>query len=555
MGVRYALDTRVPMRDRVELSADIYLPETSGPFPTVLIRTPYDNNKPESIAAARSFAQDGYACVLQDIRGRWDSDGTYYPFRHEGMDGYDTQQWIGEQSWCDGRIGMSGASYLGMVQWMSAPHASPSLTCLAPRVSCTELLRGLVRPGGALQLTTALTWGMQTNARTLQSIDFHNWTEAFRTLPIRDLDLAAGRRLDFWQDWLEHACYDDYWEAFSVAHRWHEIRVPAFNMGGWYDLFVRDTFLTFNALRAHGATPESRQSRLIVGPWPHRLAESTRTGDVDFGVGSLVNLDHLERRWFNQWLKDDDDGLSEEPPLRLFIMGANEWRDEHEWPLARTHWQTWYLHSSGNANSARGDGTLSLSAPGEEPADAFVYDPRFPVQSLGGTTCCNPEIVLWGPHDQRPVEARSDVLCYTTTPLREDLEITGPITLVLHSATDGRDTDWTAKLVDVSPSGYAMNLCDGIIRARYREGLTEPSLLAPGHIYRYEIDVGVTGNVFRTGHCIRIEISSSNFPCYDRNLNTGNDLATDTEMRTAVQTVLHSHTHPSHVRLPVIPRV
>ena len=302
-------------------------------------------------------------------------------------------------------------------------------------------------------------------------------------------------------------------------------------MGGWYDLYAADTLENFNNLRRFGATPEARQSRAIVGPWPHRLAESTRLGDVDFGVDSLVSLSQLERRWFNLWLKGEDDGLSEEPPLRLFTMGVNEWRDEHEWPLARTDWQTWYLHSDGSANTARGDGTLTTAAPAEEPPDRYVYDPRFPVQSLGGTTCCTPEIVAWGPYDQRPVEARSDVLCYTSEPLPADLDVTGPITLVLYAATDGRDTDWTAKLVDVSPSGYAMNICDGIVRARYRDGMAEPALLEPGKVYRYEIDVGVTSNVFRAGHRIRLEVSSSNFPCYDRNLNTGNDLATDTEMR------------------------
>ena len=234
-------------------------------------------------------------------------------------------------------------------------------------------------------------------------------------------------------------------------------------------------------------------------------------------------------------------------------MGVNEWRDEHEWPLARTDWQAWYLHSDGDANSARGDGALTTQPPAEEPPDRYVYDPRLPVQTLGGTTCCTPEIVAWGPYDQRPVEARSDVLCYTSEPLSTDMDVTGPITIVLFAATDGRDTDWTAKLVDVAPSGYAMNLCDGIVRARYREGMAEPTLLEPGKVYRYEITVGATSNVFRAGHRIRLEISSSNFPCYDRNLNTGNDLAHDTAMRAAAQTVLHAHTYPSHLRLPIIP--
>ena len=234
-------------------------------------------------------------------------------------------------------------------------------------------------------------------------------------------------------------------------------------------------------------------------------------------------------------------------------MGANRWQDEHEWPLARTDWQPWHLHSGGAANSVRGDGTLSLDSPGDEPADTFEYDPNFPVQSLGGANCCTPHIEPWGPYDQRPVEARHDVLCYTSAPLEQDLQVIGPIKLVLHAATDGLDTDWTAKLVDVSPTGYAMNLCDGILRARYRNGLDQPSLLTPGAVEAYEIEVGVTANVFKRGHRIRLEVSSSNFPRFDRNLNTGADPATDTQIRVAHQTVLHNPAHPSHLLLPVIP--
>jgi hypothetical protein len=234
-------------------------------------------------------------------------------------------------------------------------------------------------------------------------------------------------------------------------------------------------------------------------------------------------------------------------------MGINQWRDEHEWPLARTDWQKWHLHSGGSANTLRGDGALSTEPPGDEAVDTYEYDPLFPVQTRGGNNCCSPHIVPWGPYDQRPVEMRADVLCYTSVPLESDLEVTGPIKVVLFAETDGPDTDWTAKLVDVSPTGYAKNLSDGIIRARYREGLSDPRLLDPGRVYEYEIDVGVTGNVFRKGHCIRIEISSSNFPRFDRNPNTGHAFGLDTELRAARQTIHHCAKYPSHVLLPVIP--
>ena len=551
--VEMRLDVKVTMRDGVQLSADIYLPKAEGPFPTVLMRTPYSNNMEQAIERGHTLANNGYACVIQDVRGRWDSDGDFYAFSNEGQDGFDTQEWVGRQDWSTGKVGMAGGSYLGLVQWTSAPYQSEFLKALAPRVIFWDFHEGLIHPGGALQLNVAITWGMRSNARTAQSIDYHNWTEAFHGLPLVELDELGGRKIQFWKDWIEHWSYDDYWDKMNVEPRRDDIVVPALNMGGWYDVFAQHSFRTFNGLRMDGRTPEARQSRLIVGPWVHGLSISQRTGDIDFGANSMVDLDALETRWFDYWLKGIDNGIVDEPPLRLFIMGVNEWRDEHEWPLARTSWQKWYLHSSSGANSVMGDGALSTESPADESPDTFVYDPRFPVQTLGGNTCCSPHIIPWGPHDQRPAEARHDVLCYTTPPLEADTEVTGPIKVVLYAATDGLDTDWTAKLVDVSPSGYAKNLCDGIIRARYRESLSDAKLLETDRVYEYEIDVGVTGNVFKKGHRIRVEVSSSNFPRFDRNPNTGHALGMDTEMRTARQTVHHSADYPSHILLPLIP--
>ena len=551
--IEMRLDVKVPMRDGVLLSADIYLPKACGPFPTVLIRTPYSNNVDVVIEKGRHLANNGYACVIQDIRGRWDSDGEYYPFHSDVEDGYDTQEWVGKQEWSTGKIGMSGASYLGITQWLSAPLRSESLKCIAPRVICGDFYSYLVHPGGAFMLNVMATWGMRTNGRTAQSIDYQEWTELFRTLPVIEMDEVGGRNLRFWKDWLKHGSYDDYWATINVEERWDEIDVPALNFGGWYDLYAQSTFINFNGMRQHGMTPQARQSKLIMGPWPHQLSMSTKTGDIDFGVGSMVDLDALDIRWFDYWLKGIDNGILDEPPLRIFIMGINEWRDEHEWPLARTDWQKWYLHSGGSANSVMGNGVLSPQELSDQQPDSYIYDPQFPVQTIGGNNCCSPDIVAWGPYDQRPVEARNDVLCYTSAPLEEDLEVTGPITLVLYASTDGLDTDWTAKLSDVSPDGYSKNLCDGIIRARFREGFEEPVLLTPNEVYRYEIDVSVTGNVFKRGNRIRVDVSSSNFPRFDRNMNTGNDPGTDTEMRVARQTIYHAREYPSHILLPVIP--
>jgi putative CocE/NonD family hydrolase len=550
--VEMRLDVKVPMRDGIELSADIYLPRTDGPFPVVLMRTPYSNNVDVAITKARRLANRGYACVMQDVRGRWDSAGEYYAFHQETNDGFDTQEWIGQQDWCDGNIGMAGASYGGCVQWLSAPLRSQYLKALVPRVMCTDYYRGLMHPGGTFQLNVMMTWGMRTNGRTGQSIDYHNWTEAFRSLPLVDLAGNTGRDLPFWQDWLVHPNDDGYWNEVNTERRFDEIEIPALVMGGWYDLYATDAFDNFKGLRERGGNELARGSKLIVGPWPHALSTSTKTGDIDFGAGSLLDLDAIEQRWFDRWLKGVDD-VEEDAPIRLFVMGINQWRDEHEWPLARTDWQSWNLHSAGAANTARGDGSLSVEPSAEEPADRFVYDPEFPAQTIGGNNCCSPDIVPWGPYDQRPVESRGDVLCYTTEALNDDLEVTGPVSLRLFSSTDCLDTDWTAKLVDVSPSGYAKNLCDGIIRARYRQGFREEKLLEPDNIYEYEITVGVTSNVFKRGHRIRLEVSSSNFPRFDRNLNTGGKLYTETEMKVASQTVHHSRDYPSQLILPVIP--
>lgn len=551
-AVEMRLGLQVPLRDGVMLSADLYLPKASGPFPTILIRTPYSNHSEGLILRARALANNGYACLLQDTRGRWDSGGHYYPLQGEGVDGYDTQEWIGAQPWSNGKIGTSGGSYLGHVQWQSAPLGSTNLTAMAPRVMGPNFFKAL-RPGGAFQLNLCSTWGLGTSEHTNQLIEYHHWTELFHTLPLQSFPAAAGRELPFWQDLLLHAEYDDYWAAMNLEERWGEIGVPALNMGGWYDTFIEGSFACFNGLRKYGRTPNARRSQLIVGPWTHSLSVSPKVGDIDFGAHSMYDLDLLEFRWWEQWLCGVDTGILDEGPLRLFIMGINEWREEQEWPLARTQWQEWYLHSNGHANTLRGDGALSPQAPADEATDHFVYDPHFPVQSNGGNNCCAPHITAWGPYDQRAVEMRSDVLCYTSEPLAADLEVTGPITLVLYAATDCPDTDWTAKLVDVAPSGYAKNLCDGIVRARYRERMTAPTLLTPNQIYRYEINVGVTGNVFRQGHRIRLEIASSNFPRFDRNLNTGAEWGTSSEIRVAQQTIYHDKTHASHLVLPVIP--
>ena len=554
-GIRARYDVKVPMRDGVALSADIYFPDgPGGPYPAILSRTPYDNIAERVVVDAIFFAQHGYVFVAQDVRGRHDSDGVFVPWVHEFEDGHDTIEWIGAQEWCDGNVGMSGGSYVGSVQWQAAVMGSPYLKAIAPKVIGNNLHESPHYQGGAFQLGWAATWVLRTAARSTQTIDLYNWDQMFRTLPIADIPEAAGKDIPYYQDWIDHPDYDEYWRRLAIDERYGDVAVPVLQVGGWYDFFTAGTFNNFVGVREGGGSEAARSNqKAVVGPWVHPVALTTHAGGVDFGNDSVVDLRATELRWFDRWLKGEANGIDDEPPLRIFVMGANEWRDENEWPLARTAYTPFYLHSGGAARSLAGDGGLSTSPPGEEPPDRFAYNPDNPAPTVGGCTCCNSEVVSWGAYDQRPVEYRGDVLVFTSEPLAEDLEVTGPVSVTLYASTDGPDTDFTAKLVDVHPDGYAVNLCDGIVRGRYRRSTARQELLEPGTIYEFTIDLWPTSNVFLAGHRIRVDISSSNFPRFDRNLNTGDVPGRGTEMRTANQTVYHDAGRPSHILLPVIP--
>ena len=544
------------MRDGVNLSSDIYFPKNrKGPLPVVFSRTPYDNMTEESVSAATFYPQHGYIFVAQDTRGRNDSDGKYYPWVHEFNDGHDSIEWIGKQEWCDGNIGMIAASYAGNVQWQAAAMSSKYLKTIIPRVIGDNLYEAPQFQAGAFQLGWAATWSLMMDARTKQDIFIYNWEQLFKTLPLKDLDEAAGKNIPFFKDWIDHPDYDDYWKTLANNERYQDIQIPILQIGGWYDFFTAGTFNNFVGMREKGGSPLARSNqRVVMGPWIHSASTLTHAGEVDFGNASMLDLREVELRWFDHWLKDKNNGANQDAPLRIFVMGINAWRDEQEWPLARTKFTPYYLHSDGNANSLTGHGELSTNPPINEPEDHYIYNPEFPVPTRGGNTCCNPELLPWGAYDQRPIEYRNDVLVYTTKPLEKDLEVTGPVIAKLFASTDSTDTDFTAKLVDVHPDGYAVNLCDGIIRGRYRESTSVQKLLSPGEIYEFTIDMWPTSNVFLKDHSIRVEISSSNFPRFDRNPNTGNKFGQDAELKTANQTVFHNKLYPSHIILPEIPQ-
>ncbi|MCB0155927.1 MAG: CocE/NonD family hydrolase [Anaerolineae bacterium] len=564
--IRFLYDLKVPTRDGLKLSADVFLPKGGGRFPVIFLRSPYESLLQMHIEWAVWWAQRGYAVVIQDDRGRFESEGVFYPYRDDGPDGHDALAWIAEQPWCSGKIGMSGRSYGGLVQWQLAPYRSPHLTALAPQVIMGDYFKDYHRPGGAVQwaLTIAAAITFSTAVAFVQQGARHIFGNQrfYRHLPLLTADVEAiGREIPFYRDWLTHELDDDYWQAINTEARLDQIDVPIYQQAAWYDPYTAAMLRMFNGMRERGYSAHARQNQKIyVIPWTHHLPEGSRLGDLDFGPKAYVDLKEEDLRWFDYWLKGIDTGVMAEPPIRLFVMGDNVWRDESAWPLARTQFTPYFLHSNGRANSLHGDGTLSPEPPGNEPPDRYDYDPDHPVPTLGGNNSTwtlmkfAADQIRPGPIDQRPVERRDDVLVYTGPELAQDLEVTGPLEMVLYAASSARDTDFTAKLVDVYPTGQAIHLAEGILRARHRRGFTQADFLQPGEVDEFRIELAPTSNVFKKGHRLRLEISSSNFPRFDRNLNTAESIATGTRMQLARQTVLHTTAYPSHIVLPVIPR-
>jgi len=552
--VEVRTEVKIPMRDGVELSANIFLPKAEGKHPVILIRSPYGKGN-EKHGDGLFYAGRGYVVVSQDCRGKGSSQGDWEPFANERNDGRDTQQWLLEQPWCNGSIGTAGGSYVGFTQWITAPNAGDHLKAMFPIVPLVDTYGDGVYIDGTLNLALMMGWGSMVAIKpgeqvTLFTWNEQDWNKAFRTLPLSEWDRVLGRKVQYLRDWVAHPHFDEYWAARGVRNQWQDITVPSCSVGGWYDIFSRSVFEHINAVRKMSRSQDARKHQhLVMGPWAHGISSDGKVGDLNFGAESLINLRRLQTKWFDYWLKGDKTGADTWPAFRIFVMGSNKWRDEQQWPLERTKYTLYYFHSEGAANTADGDGKLTTAKPSGEPGDEFVYDPNDPVPTAGG---CNLVGCPAGPRDQSEVEKRKDVLVYTSEALKTELEVTGPVKVILYASSTAKDTDFTAKLLDVHPDGRPFNLCDGIVRASYRDSMSEPSLIEPGRVYRYEIDLWVTSNAFLPGHKIRIEISSSNFPRFDRNLNTGEAFGTGTEYIKATQTIYHDKERPSHVLLPVI---
>jgi uncharacterized protein len=528
------LGVRVPMRDGVELSTNVFRPRGPDRTPTILVRTPY--GKGTSLAGTyRLFLENGYTVVVQDVRGRGGSEGVFQPLTQEVADGNDTIDWIASQRWSDGKVGMVGGSYLGIVQWKAALSGNRYLKAISPAVSgCDDYEDRFYSRGGALKLGHRLMW-LADNLRApkFQRPEFQKYV---LHIPLRNADRAAtGQTIEMYQEALRHPAYDSFWRSISTREQLQRVRAAVLAFGGWYDPFVENDLEAFARLRALG-----REAHIVIGPWAHNT--SSRFAGIDFGPEADLPIRSLQLEWFDRWLKSREPPAR--PPARVFLMGTNRWREEQEWPPGRSRPVPWYL---------AGGGRLRETLPSADKPARFVYDPRKPVPTMGGALCCDAKIFPWGPVDQRPVEQRADVLLYTSDLLERNLPVLGTVKVVLFVSTNVPDTDFTAKLVDVYPDGRAVNLTDGILRLRYRESLERPKPVAPGEVYRVVIDAGVTGNVFKPGHRVRLEVSSSNFPHYDRNPNSGRPVASETRLRAATQTLYHDRQHLSHLILPVAP--
>lgn len=537
----------IPMRDGTQLAANIYTPKQAGHYPVVLMRTPY--GKPgEGWGEAKRYCTAGMVLVAQDCRGRGESEGEWDPCKYDVTDGYDTQEWVSNQAWSNGKVGTMGGSYVGWTQWSAASEANKHLVAMAPVVPFGDTYHDIMYPGGAFQLALSFGWGAGVGGVKLPP---EKLAEAFKYLPLNHWDDQFDKKVPYLNDWINHATFDDYWKQRSMRGRFGHVTVPVMNIGGWYDIFSKTTLELVTKVHEQSDNRLARKNQfVIIGPWGHGVG-GRKLGELDFGETAPFNVGEHQFKWFQYWLKGEESGVQDWAPYHLFVMGENVWRDEYEWPLKRTQFMPLYFHGQGKANTRNGDGALGLEKPVAEAPDKFTYDANNPVSTHGGNNLVGAPI---GPFDQSQIEERPDVLVYTTAPLPKPVEVTGPVKVILYAASSAKDTDFTAKLVDVYPDGKAINLCDGIIRARYRDSFTKLELIEPGKPYRYEIDLWVTSNLFKQGHRIRVEISSSNFPRFDRNPNSGKPFGTDTVLLKADQTIFHDSAQASHILLPVIPR-
>jgi putative CocE/NonD family hydrolase len=556
-------------RDGVTLRADVYWPAAEGKYPTLLQRTPY--NKDTTAEFARKAAALGYLVVVQDVRGRYTSEGEWYTFKHESEDGYDAVEWAASLPQSNGKVGMFGGSYVGATQMLTAIAHPPHLAGICPVVTASNYHENWTYQGGAFEQWFNESWtsGLAQDTLNRAIRDSTNARVGATELPLSQYPLfnfsppptekgLTQSLAPYFLDWLAHPTYDDYWKQWSIEENYEKIQVPALTIAAWYDIFQGGSLRNYLGMKEHAGNEAARNGQHLLVTIGGHAGGGRHIGEVDFGpAAEQFDENELTLEWYDYLFKGKQNEFANGKPVRIFVMGINQWRNEESWPLTRAKETKYFLHSSNNANGPTGNGFLYTDR-GQEfrssaASDSFVYDPANPAPTVGGPLCCDGTHLPAGPRDQKEVEARQDVLVYSTPPLEQSMEVTGPVTLDLFAKSSAVDTDFTAKLVDVAPDGKAINLTEGILRARFRESTKgEPKPITPGEVYEYKIDLWSTSNVFMKGHRIRLEVSSSNFPRFDRNLNTGKDDATDGEMVKATNTVLHDAAHPSALILPVV---
>jgi putative CocE/NonD family hydrolase len=556
----------VPMRDGTRLAASVMRPAVDHPVPAVLIRTPYD--KTAQRLQEKQWADAGYAFVRQDVRGRFDSEGEFYPFRDDPADGFDTIEWVAKQTWCDGKVGQTGASHVGTVQYLVAPAAPPHMAALNPEFAPASVYHYWWWQNGAFRLSFNVAWAIflafdnlrhyPARREALEAARQQVWVtpEQMKALDIKRLyrewqrDRFGVIEAVFGNDWvgefMRHDEYGPFWQPYDFHTQHEAMDVPMLHVAGWYDTFLQGTLDSFTGLRAKAKSEAARRGqRLIVGPWQHVSWGRSTVGDLDYGAELMkLNAFEVRRRWFDHWLKGEANGVADEAPVVLFVMGENTWRAEWEWPLRTSRTERLYLHAGG---------VLDRSEPGGETPATFAYDPSDPVITMGGCEWVN---YPCGPYDQAPLDGRPDVLTFQTEPLTQDTEVTGRVLAHIWASTDAPDTDFTAKVIDVRPDGSAWNICDGIVRLSYRDSAERRSPVDPGRPYELVIDLWSTSQLFRAGHRIRLDISSSNFPRFDANPNTGHPSYGERgpEKVVAHNTVYFDSEHASYLELPVVPR-
>jgi putative CocE/NonD family hydrolase len=539
-SIAITFDVRIPMRDGVTLSADIYRPADAGRHPVVLMRTPYNKIGAAVLKEARAFAERGYVYVAVDVRGRGDSGGEWRPYFHEGDDGYDAIEWCATQSWSTGKIGTIGRSYVGYNQWVAAVRRPPHLAAiiaLAPMADPFEDV-WITGPGG-VPTPTMISWYHLTAGKVMQNMSAVNWDRLNWHVPLLTMDEAAGRPNERWRDIITHTTRDAWWDPLRYQDRFERVDVPALHISGWYDDTQRATPMNYVGMRTRAATPEARdRQKLVLGPWPHAINSTSKLGRLDFGSTAVIDLFGLEIDWFDRWLEGKP--ATPEKRVHLFAMQTNRWFQADDWPVPGTRFVKHYL---------RTNGALTTEQPGAERADTYRYDPASPTPFLTEPSFAQ----LGGPDDYTEVEQRKDLLLYTTPSFAQSTLMCGPLTARLFAASSATDTDFMVKVLDVWPNGYVQRLNDGMVRARFRNGFDKPELIVPGKVYAYDIDVWNTCQTVLPGHRIRVEVASSAFPKFDRNPNTGDPIGTSARMQVADQTVYHDRERASYVVLPFVP--